>query len=175
MPALVCQCEGGYEKDAEYDCLSQLVPTEFPYSEWRGLLDEIGPSAKKQRRKSDGHYSRQQAEETGECQRPGHDALSEGEGPSMGKLGAKALDPGAMDSQLHVMDLVAGEDQVSNPKHPRGGPKFSRHHVVGRRSRSSQSDRPDNFREHAKLVRELFAPVAPGFARGGQPRRLFAP
>jgi hypothetical protein len=32
MPALVCQCEGEYEKDAEYDCLSQLVPPEFPYS-----------------------------------------------------------------------------------------------------------------------------------------------
>jgi hypothetical protein len=29
---LVCQCEGEYEKDAEYDCLSQFVPPEFPYS-----------------------------------------------------------------------------------------------------------------------------------------------
>ena len=72
------------------------------------------------------------------------------------ELGAKALDARGVNSELHIVDLVAGKDQVRDPEYPRGRTKLSCHHVISSRSGRRQADNPDNFGEHSSRSSQLF-------------------
>ena len=76
--------------------------------------------------------------------------------PSVGKLGAEALDFGGVNAELDVVDLISGEEDVAQPEHPGGRGKFSGDDVVGGGRGRGQADGADHLGEHACAAAQLF-------------------
>src|ERR1039457_6924055 len=155
MPALLCQGERRNEETTEGHCLTQFTPPESAHHQRSWLLEEVKPTAKKDRCKCDQRGPGHQATRAGCRQGSGHDQLSECEVPSTRELALETLDACCVNSELYVVDLVAGEDQICHPEHPGCGAKLARNHVVRRRAPRRQADRPDDFREHARAASQL--------------------
>src|SRR6185312_8215048 len=110
--ALLCQGECGDEEDAERDGMGQFIPAEFAYRQGRWALDEVIPSAEQEWGEGDGSNRGNKSGETCDGEQRGHCHLSGGECPAAFELSAKAFDAGSVDSELYVVDLVSGKDQV---------------------------------------------------------------
>src|SRR4051812_8651384 len=137
------ECEN--KQHAEHYSLGQFAPTQSPHQQWTLFTQKVITASCQHRREGDRSNPWHPACPADQDQYRCHEQLTCCESPAVSDFRYGARYPGGVDSKLHVMNLIAGKEQIDKPQRPGCNAELSRYHVVGGGSGCGQSDCADDF------------------------------
>jgi hypothetical protein len=150
LPGLLPKMDSGDEQHSKGGRVDEFRPSQLSHHQGIPFCDKPSRAANRDRQKSQGNKCRKKMVVAAHQQSADHHHFGDQKTIAMREFLRPSAEASSMNANLHIVNLVHGEEKVSNPQDKSGAIQLSGHNVIGRRCSHGESQRADELGEHPR-------------------------